>query len=400
VKEKLWPYVIGPAALALGVASACGGESGSGVDGGVDAAIAADAQPADAAAPDATVILDPSYGLTGDAQQMATRGGAGGSPYQLICPTGYVAVGIAGSSGSRVDAIELYCQELLEDGSLGAQLRETPRAGDDNDNPYEMMCPDGEAIVGFRGREDASDIRAIGIDCAEVLPWIVEGRGHEGGDELRGGSGGTEFFDLCSRGFFVAAVAGFHGEIIHGLSARCDRAADLHDRRTFGPYSRGSEVVELPPRGGPDARTVILECKDDELPIGYRGRTGSRVDRLQLVCGRLAEDGSLIESGTSIVAGGLGGVDFEEDCPENEAMVGLLGRAGSQLDSLRLLCAPISGYVEDGTGVHPWGRLHGGTGGSAFEDVCPEGMFLRDIMTFPNGVIEAITGRCVAIAHD
>jgi hypothetical protein len=398
VTEKYGLHLFSLVVLSLGATAACGSEPNSGdVDGGLDAAIGPDAGRPDAAPPDAAIRLDPSYALTGDVQQMATRGGTGGAAFQLICPTGFVAVGLEGDAGSRVDTVAVRCRELLDDGSLGENLHTTAKAGEVGGSPYAIDCPDGQAMVAIRGREDSNDIRSIGIDCAEVVPWIVEGRGHVRDDPLFGGSGGTEFFDLCSRGFFIAALSGHHAGIIHGLSARCDRAKDLNDHRSFGPFEHGTETAELPPRGGPDGRTIILECKDDELPIGYRGRAKDRVDRLQLVCGRLAADGSLTESGTSIVAGGLGGDDFEEYCPEDEAIVGLAGSAGTQIDSIRLLCAPIPGFVTDGTGVHPWGRRYGGSGGNAFEDVCPEGMFLQDIMVYPNNVLEAVTGRCLEI---
>ena len=383
-------------ALVAATAAGCGSESDSAPDAGApDAARGPDAASPDAA-PDAAADLDPHYEVTGEVQLAAVRGGDDGDPFSLICRTGYVAVGLEGSTGRRVDTIELQCREVLENGSLGDDIDSTARAGVDSQDPYSLACPDGEAIVAIRGREDDSDIRAIGIDCAPVVPWVDEGRGYERGDELLGSSRGDDFIDHCSRGFFVAAVDGHHADIIHGLQVRCDRVADINDDRTFGPYERGTETEELPPRGGADARTAVLECKDDELPIGYVGRAGDRLDRLQLVCGRLAEDGGLTESGTSVVEGGTGGEEFEEYCPEDEAIVGLRGASGSQIDSLGLVCAPVAGWLEDGTGVHPWGRLRGGTGGSDFEDVCPEGMFLRDISAYTDGVFEALTGRCVA----
>ena len=384
--------------MALWVAG-CGGDSESALPDArvvADAGPIADARPSADAAADASGTTEPSYQLTGDVQQTAVRGGDGGNLYQLICRTGYVAVGLRGSSGTRIDTVELACRELLDDGRLGDELYTTARAGADNDNPYEIDCPDGRAIVGFRGRED-SDIRAIGVDCAEIVPWIVEGRGHELGDDLVGDRRGREFVDLCSRGFFVTELVGQHSDIIHGLSARCARAEDVNDRTPPGRFARGTQLAELPPRGGPESRTDVLECADDELPIGFRGLSSNRLVQLQLICGRLAEDGSLVESGTSLARGGTSGDSFEEYCPVDEAIAGLRGGAGTQIDSLGLVCAPVAGWVIDGTGLHPWGRRHGGGGGDDFDDPCPQGSFLRDIQVNTNGVVEALTGRCVAV---
>jgi hypothetical protein len=276
--------------LCAALLAACGGDPGSGgADAGVpDAGGGPDAEArADGAVPDASVGGgEPSYVLTGEVQIAAARGGDDGDPFQLICPTNHVAVGLEGSSGSRVDSVRIVCRELLEDGRLGEEPHKTPEAGEANDNPFSTSCPDGEAIVGVRGRE-GGDIDAIGIDCAPVVPWVDEGRGRDPGEELFGGSGGRAFFDLCSRGFFVAEIAGQHARIIHGVQLRCDRVIDENDTSTPGPFELGSETEELPPRGGQDRRSVAVACKDGKLPIGYLGRSGSRLDRLQLVCATL-----------------------------------------------------------------------------------------------------------------
>lgn len=39
-------------------------------------------------------------------------GGEGGRPYQLICPKGYVAVGVRGGAGIYLDSIEVICAPL------------------------------------------------------------------------------------------------------------------------------------------------------------------------------------------------------------------------------------------------------------------------------------------------
>lgn len=385
-------------AAPVGLSGGCGDDSepSGAADADVDRADAAVGARADAAAADAAIDRGPAYEVTGESQQTAERGGDDGDPFTLICRAGFIATGIVGREGARVDAIELRCQEVLDDGTLGDEVDSTQPAGGEGGDEFELSCPDGEAIVGVRGRE-GDDIDAIGIDCAPVAPWADRVHVHEAGDELVGDTGGDPFHDVCSIGYFVAELSGRHEDIIHGLNARCDQVRDRDEPVVSTSYERGSVIEELEARGGTDERPEGLECGDDEVPIGYLGRaTDDRVVRLQLACAQIGEGGSLEESGTSDAVGGDDGDEFELFCPGDEAIAGIRGGAGTEIDSIGLVCAPVSPWVEHDAGIHPWERVRGGTGGDDFNDRCPPGMFLRDITAAltSSEVFEALTGTC------
>lgn len=392
-----------PALLLAALAQAPGGcgddsESSGEIDAdvdGLDAAAGADAEAADAGHDASTIDGDSAYEVTAESQVTPERGGDDGDAFSLLCASGFIATGIVGGAGARVDSLELRCREVLEDGGLGDDVDSTDPAGGDDGDAYELLCPDGEAIVAIRGRA-GDDIDAIGIDCAPLAPWADRVHIHEDGDELVGGSGGDALRDVCSIGYFVAELSGSAGDVIHGLNARCDRVRDRDAPGDSALYERGAATEELPPRGGTDDRAESVECGDDELPIGYLGRADNRLDQLQLVCAQIGEGGGLEESGTSDAIGGDGGDEFELFCPEDEAIAGIRGAAGTEIDAIGLVCAPVSPWVERGAGIHPWARLRGGAGGDDFDDRCPPGMFLRDVSAAltTSESFEALTGTC------
>ncbi len=88
---------------------------------------------------------------------------------------------------------------------------------------------------------------------------------------------------------------------------------------------------------------------DDCLMIG--GRTLDELDRFEEVLGVLAEirddvdeiDGPYVGSRTTTLerVGGSGGNGFTQMCPPNYVVVGMRGAAGSVVDSIQLICAPL-----------------------------------------------------------
>ncbi|MEX1362213.1 MAG: DUF4215 domain-containing protein [Nannocystaceae bacterium] len=105
----------------------------------------------------------------------------------------------------------------------------------------------------------------------------------------------------------------------------------------------------LPLRGGGGGGAFEEECPEGEVVIGVMGRAGAYVDRVQVQCGSVeltsSETGSIQVSvepgGTMTPQGGGGGGDFSLGCEPGQVVVGFGGRSGSYLDQLSLRCAPV-----------------------------------------------------------
>lgn len=77
-------------------------------------------------------------------------GGIGGLPYNLKCPASSAIVGLRGRSGGRIDAIGAVCAATAAwaDGSTSSTTN-LPIQGGSTGNPFTMMCPATEFIVGL-----------------------------------------------------------------------------------------------------------------------------------------------------------------------------------------------------------------------------------------------------------
>jgi len=80
---------------------------------------------------------------------------------QLHCAPGERVLGFFGRCASLVDQIGLVC------GRPGGTPTRTPAAGGAGGAPFERLCPDGMVAVGIQGRFGAL-VDAAGLDCAPV----------------------------------------------------------------------------------------------------------------------------------------------------------------------------------------------------------------------------------------
>jgi hypothetical protein len=152
-------------------------------------------------------------------------------------------------------------------------------------------------------------------------------------------------------------------------------------------------ATPTPRRGGSGGSQFTDVCPDDQMVIGYQGThdgpTSSLalVDSLQVLCGRATIIGSgpyqFVVSPVSVLPsrGGGGAQSFAAVCPGNQVVVGIHGHAGGYLDQVGLDCAPLTlsdnrGYAI-ATGAPTSLPSYGGVGGSAFRDMCPMGQVAR-----------------------
>jgi hypothetical protein len=121
----------------------------------------------------------------------------------------------------------------------------------------------------------------------------------------------------------------------------------------------GASAAELSGQaGGSGGQPFSLTCGDGRALIGIRGRAGDVVDSIRGVCATIDEIGAVTAISTTATTGGTGGeYDYELRCPSSQVVTGLRGRAGSFLDEVSLACARLA-TVESGA-VDLAGRTDG-----------------------------------------
>lgn len=146
-----------------------------------------------------------------------------------------------------------------------------------------------------------------------------------------------------------------------------------------------------PYRGGRGEDSVVaadasftIECAPGSMAVGIHGRSGARIDRLGLVCQRLAPDGTLEGEDFRDAAGGEGGESFLSMCPAGRAIGGLVGQAEHQLDRIQIACDTLPG------GDLIYGTAIGGPSGLPFWDVAPNRYFLTKIVVRGDGFVHGM----------
>ena len=119
--------------------------------------------------------------------------------------------------------------------------------------------------------------------------------------------------------------------------------------------------------GGTGGEPFTLPCPDHTALVGIQGRAGDYIDSIRGVCSRFDEIGNASAPVTTATVGGSGGTSsFNLRCPSGEAMVGVRGRAAWWVDQVQIICAPIdeNGLAQGAGTRDPF--TAGGSGGDAF----------------------------------
>jgi hypothetical protein len=152
----------------------------------------------------------------------------------------------------------------------------------------------------------------------------------------------------------------------------------------------------LPFHGGNAGSPFALTCGPDELVTGVWGRAENTLDTLGLYCSRIRPNGTLQMGEQRPALGTAMTTPFTLQCPVQQAVMAVRGRAGTKLDRVGLSCARIRPWLEQGIrGVVL--QSVGGAGGSAFADECPAGYFFQGIFGYSNGTINGAQGLCAPI---
>jgi Jacalin-like lectin domain len=225
------------------------------------------------------------------------------------------------------------------------------------------------------------------------------------------------FVALCGSGLAVAQQA-TATEIFGGPGGNAFSDPELE---------RGARVVEVQVRSGEyvdsvqlvftlsDGRTVlgpqhggeggelsVFHLDADEYLIGISGRSGSYIDSIRFQTNKR----------TSPTFGGSGGNrDFRVKVPANTQVTGLTGRSGQYLDAIGLIFIPLRrGFFSDfGSAAPQSGQtsLAGGSGGNAFVDGdIPDGASIVEVRVMAGDYVDSVQmiydspdGRSVELAR-
>lgn len=155
-------------------------------------------------------------------------GGPGGTPFELRCPAGTMAVGINAHAGAWIDGLSLLCSTSRRDGREPTQA-----VGSDHSSVQEAYCPRG------------SSIRGVGAT-------FTNGQGLE-----------REYLNslnvFCDGGRTPCIDTG----------EGCSWISD-----TSGPFSAADPRI-----------SETLFCPEDEVLVGLVGQAGKYVDAIGAICG-------------------------------------------------------------------------------------------------------------------
>lgn len=140
--------------------------------------------------------------------------------------------------------------------------------------------------------------------------------------------------------------------------------------------------------GGTGGRLSVFRLDPDEFVIGLSGRYGDTVDSLRIETNRRSSD---------LFGGGGGARDYRIDVPRGYQAVGFIGRAGNTLDAVGLTYAPMPRRRENFTPPQevqpqfPQTQLAGGRGGSPYSDQeAPAGARIAEIRVRSGRVVDSV----------
>ncbi len=164
-----------------------------------------------------------SVGL-GTATTTDSRGGSGGSPYTLACPSGSIATGISGNAAGQVGSVsgvQVKCNALTVGVvmSLGPATT-TAATGSTLGTAFQLNCPAGYVITGAQGRVGAGGTGAV--DLLAIVCTQIGGSATNTSASVGTVQTGSVTFTLnCPAGKVVTGLQGRSGNLIDQIQLQC-----------------------------------------------------------------------------------------------------------------------------------------------------------------------------------
>lgn len=159
--------------------------------------------------------------------------------------------------------------------------------------------------------------------------------GHSGSAiHAGGGSGGTESYNFpCGDGQVGVGLQGKSGDVVDRLGLIC---APVKSDGTIGsPQNTGSS-------GGNDAKPFSISCPPGQILTGLFGKSGEVVNSLsghcaspETILGRAKHSSSIDK------VGGEGGNTFDRSCPPREVLTGISGKTGGRVNKVDVTCTRL-----------------------------------------------------------
>lgn len=226
---------------------------------------------------------------------------AAGAALALACgETQGVILGetpIADAGASPTDARVDVCpcpSAVVLTGDADTALQGGPTA-----TPFTDTCPEGQALVGFRGYLTSPSVGLILVGAVQAVCASLS-LGGSSPKRLTTGAGATlpmrgtsqtSFWtQMCPSDQVVVGFAGRSGADLDQVAFECapwTAPADV----VGAPLARGA-VVTLAPAGGDGGSPYIDGCPAGQLARGSTGQAGDWINQFGLVCGdpRVAVD--------------------------------------------------------------------------------------------------------------
>ncbi len=202
---------------------------------------------------------------------------------------------------------------------------------------------DGEMETGVDANMDANEVvdTRPGVQTAALTGST--------GTALGGNpAGGTAYQDACPAG---QAVIGFSGTATVATAGMSVLPRQIATRCGVIQISGTTVTVTpgamLPTHGMMAPTPWTRTCPENQVIVGFSGRSSTYVDQLVFRCAPLtaasAAPGTALTPGTAVLLpliGGDGGTPFEPiACPADQVASGSLVRASDYLDAMSLICS-------------------------------------------------------------
>lgn len=129
------------------------------------------------------------------------------------------------------------------------------------------------------------------------------------------------------------------GANIDQVRLRCAAAGQVQ-ANAFSLFATTGTVSLTRPVGGSGGSAAELPCPANHALRGVTGRLGrsgaGSVDRIRADCRKLLS--TAISSTASLGSVFSGSISFSRSCPGDTVVTGLRGRAGSLIDQVQLVC--------------------------------------------------------------
>ncbi len=183
-------------------------------------------------------------------------------PQGSIGPAG--PAGPAGTSGASI--------------GLGTTTTTDPKGGSGG-SPYTLACPTGSIATGISGNAagQVGSVSGVQVKCNALTVGVVMGLGPATTTAATGSTLGTAFQLNCPAGY---VITGAQGRVGNGGAGAVDELAIVCTQIGGSATSTSASVGTVQP----DSVTFGLNCPPGKVVSGLQGRSGNLIDQIQLQC--------------------------------------------------------------------------------------------------------------------